>query len=302
MADMRILDGTAISNVSWIEHLNSTIANDAIEKNIGMPMFKRLEINITDLCNRRCHFCPRNDSDIYPNTKLHFDRGMFENICDQLRDMEWSGGIVFSAFGEPLLHPEILEFIDILKTRLPAVILEIVTNGDRAKKPLVSQLFATGLDILKVSLYDGPQQLKKFEELRRSLNLTDKKMVLRPRYEYHEAQDLILSNRAGTVSSEGAEEPTVPVQPCTFIFYKMVIDADGTSLLCSHDWTKSVSGGNLTTNSLVECWKSENFQKVRQQLILGKRNHSPCKNCNVDGMLNGVKEMMRWSEILNGSS
>ena len=68
------------------------------------PFFTRIEFSITDLCNRTCEFCPRANPSIYPNNNQEMSLELYEKIMSDLASFDWQGGIVFSAFGEPLLH------------------------------------------------------------------------------------------------------------------------------------------------------------------------------------------------------
>ena len=43
----------------------ATISNELL---LGLTT---VEINPTELCNRRCSFCPRSDPSVYPNRSLH---------------------------------------------------------------------------------------------------------------------------------------------------------------------------------------------------------------------------------------
>ena len=47
----------------------------------------QIDINITDLCNRTCSFCPRSDASIYPNNNQNMTLEMFDLIMDQIE--EW---------------------------------------------------------------------------------------------------------------------------------------------------------------------------------------------------------------------
>ena len=38
-----------------------------------VPLFSWVDLNPTELCNRRCVFCPRKDDTFYPNQNLHVD-------------------------------------------------------------------------------------------------------------------------------------------------------------------------------------------------------------------------------------
>ena len=63
----------------------------------GSPFFTWIEFSITDLCNRTCVFCPRFDSNVYPNNNEEISLELYEKIMSELASYDWQGGIVYSA-------------------------------------------------------------------------------------------------------------------------------------------------------------------------------------------------------------
>jgi len=129
---------------------------DAVQMLEGEPLFSWIDINPTELCNRRCVFCPRVDPDDYPNQPLHMSLDLAGKIAAELRDLSYGGAVVLSGFGEPTLHPQFGELVAILG---PTCRLELVTNGDTLSPAVVRSLVDAGLDYFVVSVYDGPHQL-----------------------------------------------------------------------------------------------------------------------------------------------
>ncbi len=67
---------------------------------------------------------------------------------------------------------------------------------------------------------------------------------------------------------------------CTYIFYAMAINADGTVSACCPDWGQKLVIGDLRNSSLKEIWNSEPMQKLRRQHLEGQRhNNEVCRNC-----------------------
>ena len=46
----------------------------------SIPMFSFIELNINEICNRVCPFCPRVDPEIYPNQNIHMSVDLAEKI------------------------------------------------------------------------------------------------------------------------------------------------------------------------------------------------------------------------------
>ena len=64
---------------------------------------------------------------------------MIRRIADELKLIDYKGGVVFCGYGEPLLHPEL---INLCRAFDPKTRLEIVTNGDRLTSEMVLDLQA----------------------------------------------------------------------------------------------------------------------------------------------------------------
>ena len=77
----------------------------------GIPLFSFVELNINELCNRTCVFCPRVDPEIYPNRNLNMEPELVSRLIDEVERMGLSCRFSFSGYGEPLLHKRFPEMI-----------------------------------------------------------------------------------------------------------------------------------------------------------------------------------------------
>ena len=296
-------------NISRIDNF----LNDHLEKteNLenGIPPISSIEFSINGACNRRCFFCPRVDEKKYPNILKNLDFKAFENLIDDLKKISFSGRISFSGFCEPLLTKNLNNYISVIKLELKEVQVEIVTNGDpilaKGGREKLMKLYSSGLDNCRVSLYDGEHQVKIFEDLKRDLNLTDEQLIIRKRYlGPEESYGLTISNRAGSVDISNDVFQLKPLseplkQPCHYPFYKVLIDNDGSVLMCSNDWKKEKIMGNIKEDSIINIWSNHKFLELRKKLCNSDRNHSPCNVCDVNGTLNGQKSFERWKSYFS---
>lgn len=82
--------------------------------------FKRIYIEITDVCNLDCSFCPKT------RRKPEFmDTSTFTEILEKVKG--FTDHVYLHVKGEPLLHPELPKFLDICKMK--DIKVNIVTNG-----------------------------------------------------------------------------------------------------------------------------------------------------------------------------
>ncbi len=85
-----------------------------------MPRFKKVYLEITNVCNRSCAFCPGTR-----RAPRFLEEAEFVGLIDKLRP--WTDYLYFHLMGEPLLHPELGRFLVLAGERGFRVIL--TTNG-----------------------------------------------------------------------------------------------------------------------------------------------------------------------------
>jgi radical SAM protein with 4Fe4S-binding SPASM domain len=260
----------------------------------GVPMPSWIDFSLTELCNRSaghkraCVFCPRINPALYPNQKLHMPLSLVRKTAYELKDLDYTGAVVLCGFGEPLLHPDIVEVVAAFRS----LHVEIVTNGDFLTVDKIRQLSDAGCSYFVVSLYDGPQQIDVLKARFAGAGCND--YILRDRW--HAEEDdfgLKLTNRGGTVTA-GEQQAADDTHPCYYLSYAMSVDWNGDVLLCPQDWTKKTRFGNLNGQTLMQVWASAAMQKRRTKLAQGRRTDSPCEGCNADGCVHGANHVAAW--------
>jgi len=67
---------------------------------------------------------------------------------------------------------------------------------------------------------------------------------------------------------------------CTYIFYAMAVNSDGTISACCPDWDQKLVVGDLKRESLRAIWNSDALVALRRQHLEGKRHmNSVCRGC-----------------------
>ena len=287
---------------NFVDDHVSSISN--LENDI--PPFSSVEFSINGACNRRCVFCPRVNEKDYPNILQSLDMEAFKNLVKDLVKINYTGRFSFSGFCEPLLTKNLDEYIYEIKTNLPKSIIEIVSNGDvllaKNGNSVLKKLFDSGLDTIRISLYDGPHQIEIFKKIKEKNSLNDKQFMMRERFlKSDKSFGLTISNRAGSVNLKTDHFELKPLKEplkssCYYPFYKVLIDHDGTLLMCSNDWKKEKPLGNILKESLLTIWSNSEFIKVRKNLSQKDRNYKPCNVCSINGTLNGKISFNRWEK------
>ena len=119
-----------------------------------MKTFKKVYIEITNICNLECDFCPKTK-----RKPKFMSIDMFSNILDQIKPH--TDYIYLHVKGEPLLHPELDKLLDISHDK--GFFVNITTNGTLISKTANILLSKPALRQINISLHslDGN---KSFED------------------------------------------------------------------------------------------------------------------------------------------
>ena len=292
---------------SFLEYRrNQEIKHLSLIENTTNPLHSILtvEMNLTELCNRKCVFCPRHDPKVYPNRNLNTTIEDARTIAKRLADFGYVGRISFSGFGENFLNKQFNEIVQAMRNELPNNVFECNTNGDFLNKKTVTEIYESGMDMLYINLYDGLEQIEPFVEIMKEAGISEDNYKLRA----HHTQDewgLFVNNRSGLIDWIGFDEDDIENlkgTKCHYPYYKMFVDWNGDVLFCSNDWGREIVVGNLIKSSVMDVWMGEEMKKVRDRLSVGDRSHSPCNTCSVKGDLFGEPSFNLINEYYESSN
>ena len=166
-----------------------------------LPLPTEIEISESGTCNRKCSFCPRSAPD-FVDKKEFITNKLHEKLCVELSELNYQGTIRYSGFVEPLIDKNIFNLVKMCREYLPNSNIEMVTNGDPLNLNRLNKIFLSGLNKILISVYDGKEDARKFEELCKSANLQESQYIIRHRY-LSESEDfgITLSNRSGMMEN-----------------------------------------------------------------------------------------------------
>ena len=133
----------------------------------------KIYIEPTGHCNLACRMCIRESWEELQGNMLD---ATFSGLIEGLKQMEAKPVMAFGGFGEPLLHPNIVEMI--ARGKVTAQRVELIMNGLLLSEHMVSEFIGIGLDVIWFSvdsLHDGTNlgplpMIEKLNQIRRSLN------------------------------------------------------------------------------------------------------------------------------------
>ena len=109
-----------------------------------MRRFQKIYVEISNVCNLRCSFCPGTRRKRQVMTKSEF-----ASLLPKLQP--WTDFLYFHIMGEPLCHPQLAEFLSLAGQFGFKVIL--TTNGTLLAKQQETLLQATALHKVNISLH-----------------------------------------------------------------------------------------------------------------------------------------------------
>tara|TARA_B110000858_G_C17725801_1_gene437606 strand:+ start:47 stop:841 length:795 start_codon:yes stop_codon:yes gene_type:complete len=235
---------------------------------------KYIELNLSELCNYTCAFCPRGHG--YPNVNVHMLPETADVIVQQIKDLNQPVTVQLAGRGEPTLNKyfgEILQKLLDLKEVAP-VTLEMNTNGKWLDKylPLVKQM-----DYVVYNVYaENPEDPKDIKKRYPEFTVKDKK----------DASSRNWKTRAGYIPDQINAEPEYSHPKyggiCHKPFEVVYIDWQGNYNLCCDVWKDIEVLGNIFNEPIKEyTTRNKRIMEYRSRLAQGKRDMNPCKDCNI---------------------
>lgn len=113
------------------------------------PDIHKVYIEPTTRCNLNCRTCVRN---IWGDQQANMSMETFHHLAQGLDDLPRLEWVTFAGFGEPLIHPDILEMIDAVRQRDLAV--GISSSGLLLDEAMARELVRLGVERVMISI-DG---------------------------------------------------------------------------------------------------------------------------------------------------
>lgn len=271
-------------------------------------------VEATNWCNLKCIMC---DYVSMTREKKHMDMRTYKKTIDSLVSLGVRR-IGLSRFGEPLLHPSIIEMIEYAKDRGIRRIT-MSTNATVLTEELATGLIKSGLDDLAISI-DGvnketferirvgakfervTENVERFMEIKKSLGASNPLVRVNAvlMEENKEEYSRIISRwrplvdgvRVSLMATYGDVQAHSTVgdfkefsedgktRPCPQLWTRLVILSNGEATVCCADYEGKLSVGNIADRSIEELWGSEAIHKIRDINFRKAFDELPmCRSC-----------------------
>jgi len=286
---------------TWFKHISGDNIENKKEKNFleyrrkwmewpevynieNFPLF--LDIEVTNVCNLRCHFCETTISG-FNYQKGFISKEHVEKIIDEGSN-NGLYGVKFNIRGEPLLHPLIDYFVKYAKEK-GLIDVYFNTNAVLLTDDMVRKLIDAKLDRISISfegytkeIYEKNRIYSSYDLVLKNIeNLQKVKKELNVNYPVVRIQtvklpDIDIDKYERFWKSRVEEVACLEYQnmncrttglvsswKCPQLWQRMGILWDGDVRPCNRDHKSSVKLGNIENTSIKKCWNSSEVKEMR---------------------------------------
>jgi radical SAM protein with 4Fe4S-binding SPASM domain len=290
--------------------------NSYINEQTDVLVFPQyIVIEPTNRCNLNCIMCPRKDM---TRQQGFMDFELFKKIID-----ECEGHVDFiylHFFGEPLLHPKIIDFINYAAGK--AMTIALSSNATVLNERMSRDLLQSKLDLLIISIDSlNPEIYKKIRDggnlenilknidtflnlhqtfqstlnvslqiIEMSLNKEEDIRTFTSRWKLRDGLNLTIKplyNYADQVQNihnlGNFPENNSDRRVCVEPWRGLVIGWDGIVVPCCNDFNYKFTLGDVSLNTLAEIWNSDKIQEMRKCQRNGlQKSIELCKGCLIN--------------------
>jgi len=253
---------------------------------------RHFEIEINRHCNWRCVFCPVSQK---PKPKQLMTEELFRLLLQRVVDYG-AESISLHFYGEPLIHPKAIDWIQLAVES--GLRVDLYTNASLLNEDKVKRIAAIGNTYLTVNLPSVDA-----EEFRRvtGTKLLDRSIAnLKLAHRYKVPVSLVINapresrqetigeinamfekmfgksvewrttDRAGNLDAPNYASATTltgKLSGCSLMFYQAVVSYEGKLLPCCQDYDQEWEWGDITKDSIDDVLESENAMAFKRWVM-----------------------------------
>ena len=263
----------------------------------------------SDLCNYKCPWCPTGDRklvDKYRKSQI-MEWDLYRRIIDDLCTMPAPiKTLRLYKNGEPLMNPRFADMVRYAKESGRFEKVDTTTNGSLLHPFLNADIISAGLDAIFISVPGKYTRwyvwnVADFYKQSRGCCKVNLKLINEGNMTEDDKQKFM--DDFGNISdqifienlAECWPEHTIPnvnkkvglfgqeledIKVCSYIFYGLVINSNGTVSLCCQDWKHKLIVGDLKTEKFTDIWNGEKLKGYQRMHLEGRRGELPmCASC-----------------------
>lgn len=248
-----------------------------------------VQFGIVDGCNQSYSFCGMQGRECEIHYTEYF---IYKHLVSMLKSAGFKGRIRLDLYGEPTLHPHILDIISYIKKELPACHITLFTNGFGvyAGRHTIDDYFRSGVGDIIFDVYTNTVSMYEKSGVNTHPNAvincvgtpffvkTKRVLINLPIEEQQGIKTRTFVNHCGA----GAPALLEPLQArCAHPFRDFTVNSWGEIMLCCNDFRGEYLVGNITEFATFDAaWNSPRLVSARKSLYHKDRSFNPCCKCN----------------------
>lgn len=267
------------------------------------PLF--IDVETTSACNLKCPFC----ATTYRGGGVKKGFVTFDIVKKIIDEGAERGlyGVKYNIRGEPLLHPQICDFVGYAKKK-GLIDVYFNTNAMLLTEEISRRLIDSGLDRISISIEGHSKEvyekyrvgakfdivvsnIERLQYIKKNLGVSHPKIrvqsvmlpELKPDFgDYKKFWEKLADEVAFLDYKEmkGKHKGISYPWACPQIWQRMAVWWDGTILPCNHDDGGLLGLGNVMKNNIKECWQSAKLKEIRDLHRKGTgHNIAACDGC-----------------------
>lgn len=283
-----------------------------------------IDIHIHHYCNFKCNYCAictgleQLNKTAYKPGSMNWD--LFSLAVQQIKEFPNKiKMITLGGFGEPTLHPRLVDMVELLNNSGVTKKIQIITNASLLTPKLSEDLVSAGLGELRISLQGMNERKYKeiseieinwnkfyenicyFSKIREKCSLKIKiadialdagddkifytlfgdlcdAVAIENIYNPWEQNGIDINIETTDIKKTRYGYDPVDLKVCRRVFTSFDIMPDGMLTQCCHD--RFGFEKNIQNISITDQWNSSEFNKVRIDMLTGKKDQWRfCKKC-----------------------
>ena len=255
--------------------------------------FKKIYIEITNICNMNCSFCPPHNRE-----KRFMSKNEFETILNKIKP--YTKYIYLHVKGEPMLHPNFDELVKLAYDK--GFFVNITTNGTLLQNHLEVTKYIRQINI---SLHSENKQENYLENIINCINKLRNKIIVLRYWTLNDEKSPIIVDKVleyfnitnidkhiklrDNLYLDKQEEFVWPnlkndyyneIGTCYALKDQIAILVDGTVVPCCLDSDGVINLGNIFDTTLEEIMNSKRYIKMKTVFCNRKVTEELCKKCS----------------------
>ena len=286
---------------------------------VPLPAPWTVFIDVTNVCNFRCCFCPTGSPEMWQGTARkqgHMSLDTYRLVIEDLANMPKLRMLNLYKDGEPLAHPAFCEMVNMAYDAQVSDRIWTKTNGVLLDRH--PNLATCGLDMLGISVphvtsegikrvtgakVDYKRYVESIRKLYQGMRTFEISIKISDVGLTDSEKDKFYSDFEGIceyITIEGLhgwsasdiknlqvhDSGTFDGNPfdeklcCPLLFYMLTVNQDGSVSVCNDDWGYYHALGNVNQEHLRDIWIGERYNAFRRMHLEGRRGENrACANC-----------------------